>query len=174
MMRVTNDRAVGRRRWNWFDLFLAVAFLLAILGAFWIARQGLGRRDAELRQYSYTVLLSGMETSAAEQLLSCVARNGGGIRNENGTRTLGVTSEIRRAPHVEAVVRSGELTFAEIVGREDVRIVILTDATHRRGDGVRVGDIRIAAGDVLNLRIGGFWARGVLVTSVEEVLASDA
>ena len=169
-----NEGDAGHLRWNWFDLFLASAFLLAVLGAFLVARQGMGRGQAEMRRYSYTILLSGMETSAVEKLLDTVAQSGGGVRNENGTRTLGVVSEIRRTPHVEAVVQNRELIFAEIAEREDAWVVISTDATHQKGDGVRVGDIQIAAGDVLNLRIGGFWAKGALVTYISAKEAPDA
>lgn len=95
---------------------------------------------------------------------------GATVSNENGTAYLGDVSGISIRPSVVPTVQAQSVTFIERRGFVDLYITVRGMATHRAGDGMRIGDIRIAAGTVGDFRIGSYYAARARIVSVREVI----
>lgn len=151
----------------WVDwLILLLAFTAIVLTGGYIRQ----RRRAVLPStaITYTVLTSGVDASLAssgdwKELIPIGSR----VLSQNGTARLGNVTAVSSQPHLCATVRSGEVVFVPMPDRVDLLVTVRADATVKTGDGLRVSDIRIAAGEVGDFRLAGFLASGAKVISVE-------
>ena len=154
----------GDGRLNWLDWLILLGLLGAVIGLAFRALGG-GRHTEERRQIEYTLCISGVRPED----FAFFGASGSSVRSGNGTVMLGEVLDIRREPAHEVRVENGAAVVAESLDRENLYVRVLADATVREGDGFRVGDVRIAAADTGDFRLGGYLARGVRVASVREV-----
>ena len=89
------------------------------------------------------------------------------VTSSNGAIALGRVTALRIEPHTVVAVQNQTIVFPVAEGRVDLYVQISADAIFREGDGLRVGDVRIAAADTGDFRLGGYLARGARVVSVE-------
>jgi hypothetical protein len=64
-------------------------------------------------------------------------------------------------------VKNGEVVYAEVPNRYDLFVTVEAEGSFRTGDGFRVQDIRIAAGESGSFRVGGYFASGAVVVFAE-------
>ena len=149
---------------DWLILLLALAGIALTGGYIWQRRRAVLPSTA----ITYTVLASGVDTSLAssgdwKELIPIGSR----VLSQNGTARLGSVTEVSSQPHLRATVRNGEVVFAPMPDTVDLLITVRAEATVKIGDGLRVSDIRIAAGEIGDFRLAGFLASGAKVISVE-------
>ena len=149
---------------DWLILLLAFAGIVLAGGYIWQRRRAVLPSTA----ITYTVLASGVDSSLApsgdwKDLIPVGSR----VVSQNGTARLGSVTAVSSQPHLRATVRNGEVVFVPMPGMVDLLITVRAEATVKTGDGLRVSDIRIAAGEVGEFRLAGFLASGAKVISVE-------
>ena len=158
-----------RNALTWVD-FLLLAVLLASLFFAWRylrLRRAEAAPDVGVR---YLLCVSGIdtrvidETGGAEGLIPI----GDDVKSANGTAFLGRVSAVWTETHVETTVQNGAVVFQEVPHRANLYVEVCGDAVARGGDGLRISDIRIAAGEVGDYRIGVFFASGAKVISVRK------
>ena len=116
----------------------------------------------------YTVCLRAVDTEqAGDGDIHSLITNGASVTNETGTIALGSVTNVTVRPHKTAVVRDGEVVMAELPDRVDLFVSVRAWATEKIGDGLRVNDIRIAAGRTGDFRLGSFYAGGAEIVAVE-------
>ena len=99
---------------------------------------------------------------------------GSGVYSENGAAALGRVERVECVPQLRAKVTEGTLVFEEETDAVILEITVLGEGTFAVGDGVRISDVRIAAGSLGAFRIGSFYAARAAVTSVEVYETEDA
>ena len=151
-----------RKRLNWFDYFLIAALLLLLLGAVGVGFLFGARSEGDTGQLTYTVVLSGVEFNDPTPLFAI----GDSVKNENGTFVLGKIVGIEKDAHRVPGVRGGRVVFVDASDRTDCYVTVASDAIRRSGDGIRVGDVRMAAGERMNLRFGSFLHYGAQIVHV--------
>ena len=158
------------RRLNWVDwVILAVLLASVLLAAWWM----MGRRQAATpsNAIQYRICVSAVDPKIAEfsggwaALIPIDAP----VTSANGAISLGRVVGVWEQAHLEAVVQDGEIMFVPREGVTDLYVEIHADAILREGDGVRVGDVRIAAADTGDFRVGGYLAHGARVVRVEVI-----
>ena len=167
------EKREWRHRMSWIDwLILPTLLLLAFAGwKYWQSRRTASVPDLDI---TYTVLVSGVDDRIAlvnggwENLIPVGAR----ITSANGTAELGRVTAIAIKPHIIATVSDGQIDFIPGLGFSDLEITVRTKATRRSGDGLRVQDIRVAAGGSGDFRVGGFLASRACIVHV--ALEADA
>lgn len=160
------EGAVHLHRFNWFDWLLLGLILIGIVAGIFIFRF-FSKGDAqETGTITYTVIVSSVESdlfSEGEDVILV----GDQVRSQNGTAVLGEVESFRRVPHQIAAVENGKVVFAQDPHLEDYYVTVRSQATRKTGDGIRVGDIRLAAGMKVTLRIGDFYISSAEMISVE-------
>ena len=152
-------------RVDWILLLLAV-FLVFSAGAY-LARQ---RRTVQAtRKIHYTICISGVNTKFGEAngTWETLLPNGARVTSGNGTATLGRVKGIAVHPSVVASVEEGEFVWIEASDAVDLFVEIVGDGVVKYGDGIRMQDVRIAAGSTGDFRIGGYYAQKATVIFVE-------
>lgn len=158
----------NKKRLVWIDwlllLFLTAAILLG--ARFWMRR-----RDAAepTTQILYTVCLYTCDAALSETGdWSSLIPYGTTVTNAMGTAELGSVSGVTVRNSRTVAVKKGEVVTVEIPERVDLLITVRASATQKTGDGLRVNDIRIAAGGKGDFRIGELYADGASIISVEK------
>lgn len=173
--RKQKEGAFRVRRLNWFDWGLLGLLAAGLVGGFFALRSMSMRTDGEEGTLVYTVVISNLEdplfSADGETEIFAV---GDPVKTQNGTAILGTVSEIRREVHRSASVAGGKIVFAEVADRFDYYVTVHSDAHRKAGDGIRIGDIRMAAGMTVTLRIGDFYAPSAQVISAEWEADRDA
>ena len=169
MKRVKNQ---DRKRLSWLDWLLIGLLAVAAVGGFFAVRYVLDQTDGANGECLYTVRVAAVDPmrDRYEELFSV----GSAVRSQNGTLRLGEVTEVRREPHRVSYVQEGEIAFAEQIGIYDYYVTIKSASRKRAGDGIRVSDVRMAAGMTLSLRIGDALVEGVQVIFVEWEETEDA
>ncbi len=151
---------------DWLLILLVAILALAALSLWgWSTR-----REEAILTFEYTVLLENLplrgegERQAWDFILT-----GGEVYNQNGTALLGRVSEYRVVDHKEMRLVDGEARAEVVPDRRDVWIRIRAEGVSKIGDGVRISDVRIAAGMRGDFRLGNYDAKGARVLWVEEV-----
>ena len=160
-------------RMSWIDWLILPALLLLIFVGwkYWLSRRSASIPNLDM---TYTVLVSGVDDRIAltnggwKDLIPVGAR----ITSENGTAELGRVTALEIKPHMVATVSDGRIEFIPSLGFSDLEITVRAKATRRNGDGLRVQDIRIAAGVSGDFRVGGFLASHACIVHVS--LEADA
>ncbi len=145
---------------------LALIVLLLGVAAVWYFQRGSGA--GETREIRYTVRVSGVDVEGAESEFLPIGR-GDTVRSENGTLELGYIESVAVRQSRTAAISKGEIVFSEVPGRVDVDVSVRGTALYLEGDGLRVSDVRIAAGVKGDFRLGGYYAKGATVIFVTEV-----
>lgn len=161
------------KRLNWLDWCLLGLLIVGVVGGAFGIFLWKGRSGGERGTVVYTLLLAGMESSVSDPppLLA-----GESVKNENGTLSLGRIVSARAEPHRIPTVANGGVVFAETSDRVDYYVTVSASAARGAVSGIRVGDVRIAAGQVMHLRLGHLFCRDAQTVAVEwrEVLADEA
>ncbi len=143
-------------------LILALVLLLLVGGIRAIRRmRGDGGETVRIR---YTVRLSAIEGDEGFDAVQI----GDAVTSENGTAPLGVVSAIAVRPHLTPSVKSGRVVFVERPGCVDIDLTVTGEGTLRAGDGLRLSDIRIAAGTEGGFRFGAYYAKGTVIEAFGE------
>lgn len=161
MMERKNAHTSDRKRLNWVDWAILGTLFLGLMVAFFALRTVIGGSDGADGEVFYTVLISNVDETlfGAEAITVGVP-----VRSANGTVTLGSVTSWRREGHREATVKDGIVTSVTHPDRFDYYVTVSGEGVAKTGEGIRVGDIRIAAGMPVSLRVGGFFAeRGEIV-----------
>jgi hypothetical protein len=148
---------------NWFDFFLIILFLLCTLTAFLTGAWLGDRSEGEEGRVVYTVLLSEIEASIN---VSSYLSDGEIVKNENGTLTMGEIIAVEDKAHQVPDARGGKVVFVPSSEYVDYYVTVSSNAVRRKGDGIRIGDVRIAAGDGMHLRFGAFMHYGARIIHV--------
>jgi hypothetical protein len=82
---------------------------------------------------------------------------------------MGYVTSLEVRAHRAAAVREKKLVFIEREGFSDLYITVRGLAVRSEGDCLRIGDIRIAAGETGDFLVGSFFAGNATVVSVREV-----
>ncbi len=159
-----DSEASRKQRLSFVDWLILGAVLLALLGGIWALRRMRGDTGETIR-IRYTVRLSAV---AGDESFDAV-QIGDAVTSENGTAPLGTVTEITVRPHLTPSVKSGQVVFVERPGRVDIDLTVTGDGTQREGDGMRLSDIRIAAGIAGGFRFGAYYADGRVIEAVAEV-----
>lgn len=160
-------RTERRPRLVWIDWAL-----LLLLGAATLfgVRFLIGRRDAAepTVEILYTLCLSDRDAALAENgEWSALIPYGTTVTNATGTVTMGSVSAVTVRTHRTVAVQDGAVVTVEVPDRVDLLVTVRAGATRRTGDGLRVSDIRIAAGGTGDFRIGEVYADNARVIAVE-------
>ncbi len=139
---------------------------MAILSLLLAAGYLLLRRDRERSETPITVVMrvTGVKREELADLSSII---GASVRSENGSSVLGTVSSVSQTSHVRAVLRDGTPILEEDEERVDLEITVGMSGQRSAGQGIRVKDLRIAAGGKGNFRFGSYFAAGVEILSVE-------
>ncbi len=89
------------------------------------------------------------------------------VMNDNATFPMGRVVGVLVRPHRVPAVRDGEVMLTELTGYYDLYITVAAEAVISPNDGIRVSDIRIAAGGRGDFRIGGFYAHDAAIIWVD-------
>lgn len=148
---------------DWLILLLAVAVIA--VGAWYVLR----RRDAASPTVTvrYTLCLYDTDATLVEDgAWKALIPVGSSVTNAAGTASLGKVSAVSVRPHSVAAVREGEVVFVELPARVDLLVTVRATATAQTGDGLRVHDIRVSAGERGDWRVGGLLASGAEILAV--------
>ena len=152
-----------QRRFVWVDWLILLALLLGGVAVAWRIRHSV--RTAEATQpIVYTLAFSAESELPWESLMTV----GATLTTAHGTATLGEIASVEERPLQAPLVRDGRVVFAKIPDRVQLVVTVKANAVVRDGDGIRVGDIRIAADGVGDFRIGSYLAEGARVLSVQK------
>lgn len=167
MKNRTRDGTQARRGLRPIDwLFLAVLAASILFGVYLVRQRGQSAEPTV--EILYTVCLRSVDTAqVGEGDFRKLIPDGASVTNETGTVKLGSVTDVTVRPHRSATVRDGEVVMTEVPDRVDLFVSVRAWATAKTGDGLRVSDIRIAAGRAGDFRIGSFYAGGGEVVAVE-------
>ena len=152
---------------TWVDL-LVLALLGAMICFGWFYFRARSQAADPNVAIEYLLLVSGADTTyfGADGDPSVLIPIGCSVKVANGTSSLGTVTAVRSEGHVEPKAEQGEVIFAQNPHRVDLYIEVRGDAVAKKGDGLRIRDVRIAAGGTGDFRIGGFMASAARVISV--------
>ncbi len=156
-----------RVRFTWADRLLLLGLVaLLVSGAwFWGQRKNAAQSNVTIE---YTICVENANERLQAQSPQSLIAEGAVVKSANGTAVLGNVTEINTIPHLEATVRGGTLVFLNLRDRYDLYITVVGMAVQKAGDGTRIQDIRIAAGERGDFHIGGIYAAGAQIVSVAE------
>ena len=164
-MSVGSDKS-GRLRLNPLDwLLLGLILLGLLLGAWYLWRQSRGA--GERVELTVLLRLPAVERSLLESADGLFAA-GSAVRNGNGTAVLGTVREVRVRERLLPAVREGGLVWAPDPQLADLEVTVRMTAQRQAGNGLRVQDLRIAAGGTGSFCLGNYFAAAAEIVWVEE------
>ena len=158
----THDQQKEKHRPTWVDgVLILLVLAVAFLGARFLYRRY--RAASPTVDVQYLLRITGVETDIADAAggWEMMIPIGASVTSSNGTAELGSVVGIEVTPHTVAVAEDGKVVFADHPLRRDILITVRAAATLTEGDGIRVRDIRVAAGETWDVRVGGYYATGV-------------
>ena len=156
-----------QKRFGWEDavaLFLAILMFLGALVYYRYSK----REPPETVELICVLLISGLDVHDWEVYGNHWVQIGEPLYSSNGTVILGYVEEIHPREHLRLVIRDGEPIWEEHPFLVDLEISVRMSATYREGDGLRAGDLRIAAGGRGDFRFGDLLS-GAQILEVREV-----
>ena len=159
-----NTEIKKRPRFSWVDWLLVALLLLVFFGSgfYFYTKLQAGKNQAV--RVVYKVLVPNVEWDMSEDVIAQGMR----VTSENGTAILGEILAVESRPHREAIVQKNKLIMAEVPNRKDLYILIEGVGEALANEGLRIHDIRIAAGGFYNLRLGAYFAANCQIISVEK------
>lgn len=168
---MTVDEKRAKKGFLWVDWLILAAVLAAIAGGIFLLRE---RRAAATENIpiTYTLLIAGESATFGEQTggWETLIPEGAAVSSSNGAIALGRVAEVRVQPHEYAVARGRTIAWEKDPDRVDLYVTVRANALLR--EGLRVSDVRITATDTGDYYLGGFYARGARVISVEREAVS--
>ncbi|MBQ8433063.1 MAG: hypothetical protein IJX28_09295 [Clostridia bacterium] len=160
------EKMHGKPKFTWVDWLLLALFLLLIVGLL-VAILQWRFKEEESAVFHYTVLIPGVKkewiNTRSDLLLP-----GTPICSENGTALLGQILSAHQSSHTVTHFLKGEVWEEEDPALVDLSLLVEGRGRLSAGEGVRICDIRIAAGGSYSLRIGPLYAPNAKIVSVEE------
>ena len=150
---------------DWLLLLLSAALVISA-GAYFVRRRRAVQPTQTIR---YTVAVSNVSVALAEVNggWETLIAKGDRVTSANGTTVLGRVEKIEVRPAQIAGVREGALVWLDALDTVDLLVDVVGEGISQSGDGIRIRDIRIAAGSTGAFRIGGFYAERATVIFVE-------
>ena len=150
---------------SWIDVLLLIFFALLILAVALFLLYRFQRKEDKTINIRYTVWVSEVN----EGLLEAWARSEEGtpVRNSNGTAFLGTVKSVTYEQSQKAMIRDGEPIMNVIPHAYDVTLEVWAQALDMGAEGLRVHDIRIAAGCYYDLLVGGIRAKNARILDVK-------
>ena len=155
---IASDRKSSSFRvWDWLAIFLAMLLFFGAAGYYFYTKY-LPERQEEI---ACILLVKGVERTAweAEEMISV----GDTLRCRNGTIEMGRIEEVVVKPHLYAVVGEEGASWEMHPYLIDIEVLVTMHVREKTGDGLRVGDLRIAAGSTGEYRFGRYLSRAELV-----------
>ena len=149
------------------DFLIPSLVLTLILGGIWYWRSRT-EASAENVTVEYTLSVE-LPTFEAESLtLDRLVVTGAAVSNQNGTAPMGWVTEVslKEIP-VVSITQEGEVVFVPHPVARRIEVRVRAKGTEKAGDGIRVSDIRIAAGTHGDFRIGELMAKNAAVIEVQ-------
>ncbi len=157
-----------RGRMNWVDwLLLALTASVLFMGGCFVKRR---RAEAVATiPITYTLCLEGLPHELAEANGSWerLFPIGSTVSNGNATASMGKVSAIDVREHVTVTVQNGETVTVTVPRVADIYITVTGNARASIGEGLRIGDIRVVAGERGDFYIGSHYAGAALTVFVE-------
>lgn len=125
--------------------------------------------DGEMCQVRYVLRVHGVDAALLEAAEESLIPIGGEVRTGNGTAVLGRVESVTAEKEKQVALHGGDLHFAEVPDTVVLEIAVSGEAKAVRGDGLRISDVRIAAGSVGDFRIGAYYASRASVVYVERL-----
>ena len=144
---------------DWWMIGGAVVAVAVAIGIAWGSRGG--GAEGELCEAEATFVVTDVEKAWIDRY-GLPVEAGEAVRSENGTTKLGTVASVERRPCLRVTVRDGEGTWEAHPNVEELVITVRMKLTDRGADGLRAGDLRMAAGSTGRYRFGGFLARAEL------------
>lgn len=161
-----NKRKPARRRLNWVDwILLGLAFFaLLTAGRYFWRRRTAANREAEVYCLMRVPSVDGslLQSNGGELI-----PEGSVVRSENGSTALGSVCTVAVKAHMTATLQDGEVVWQTDPAFADLEILVKMHAVVQPENGLRVQDLRIAAGGRGNFCFGNFFAAGAEMISVE-------
>ena len=161
------ERHVEKRLTGADWVILVLTACVAIGGGYWAVERYASEPTAE--PITYTLCISALDPRLLEnagEWETLIPKNAP-VTSSNGAIALGKVVSLRAEGHLSVAVQEEKIVFLPDEQLVDLYVRISADATLREGDGLRVGDVRIAAADTGDFRVGGYLAHGARVVSVE-------
>lgn len=164
-----NTKKEKKRRFSltWVDWVLLVLGVSVLLLGWRYLR---GRQSVALPTVSveYLLCLPSVKVEDFDGEVDGLISKSASVTTANGTASLGRVKRVWSEAHLTPTIKDGAILFVETPGRVDLYVFVEANAVMRQGDGLRVSDIRIAAGGTGDFRIGNFLANGAKVVSVRK------
>ena len=154
-----------RRRFSLADLLILILVLLFLSLVFLIFYRRMAAEGEKKETVYYHVLLSSIDATLFPS--SEVINVGATVRNENGTAILGSVTKVILEPHLEVRTDGRRVQILENPSKYDLLVHVSCEAVEKEGQGIRVNDIRIAAGEHYCMRFDGFVFDGAHVIFVK-------
>ncbi len=148
-------------------LILTLPVVLLIAGSVFLFIRG--RTVQTDTTVEYVLRLSGVSEELVENEESPISI-GAPVSNANATVSMGTVQAIVIEPHRTPTVQNGAVVFAEVPHQCDLLVTVRAEARDRGANGLRVGNIRLSAGESGSYYIGDFYAAGAVTVYVEEVI----
>lgn len=148
----------SRRQRKWGQLADMVSLLLAAVLFFSaLVYYFYSKRETDERvELTCVFLISDVEQADWERYGDQWFSIGDPIYSSNGTVRLGYLDAVEKRPSLHLTVHEGVPAWESHPFLIDLEVVVKMSATYRTGDGLRTGDLRIAAGEIGDFRFGDF------------------
>ena len=150
------------------DWLLLGVILLGLLLAGWYFWQH--RKSAQEEVALLVVMrIPAVERDLAEQASPGLIPAGSVLRTENGTFALGVVQSVSLRERLSPYVQEKALAWEPDPYLCDMEVTVRMNAVQQGNEGLRVHDLRVAAGGLGNFRFGSYFAAGTEIVSVEVI-----
>ena len=153
-----NRKSSFFRVWDWAAIILAMLLFFGAAGYYFYTKY---LPDAQER-ITCTLLIRGEERAAWEREGEKIYV-GDTLRCQNGTVEMGRIETITKKPHLYAAIGEEGASWEEHPYLIDVEVLVSMYVREKAGDGLRVGDLRVAAGSTGEFRFGRYLARAEIV-----------
>ena len=154
-----SDRKSGDFRvWDWLVIILAMLLFFVAAGYYFYTKY---LPDAQ-EKITCTLLIRGEERAAWEGEGEKIFV-GDSLRCQNGTVEMGRIEAVEKKPHLYAAIGEEGASWEEHPYLIDVEVLVSMYVRSKDGDGLRVGDLRVAAGSTGEFRFGRYLARAEIV-----------
>ena len=136
-------------------------WIFLIAGALVLLAVGIlsvGTEKRETREVVYILRVRGVDPITFSGGTGALIPEGSEVRSEKGTALLGRVESVQASEVRRTAVIDGAVGFVSAPDEIMLEIRIRGTGTVREGDGIRISDVRIAAGSVGSYRLGGYYA----------------